>query len=82
MIIILFFSAGVFDFIERTWSLWTNNPRTNPPIVKFPLKFNTFVSSTAVDRKSIEERPFFSKIMSDISDYYALSKNSFLNLLN
>lgn len=30
-------ACGIFDCVERTWSLYSDNPKTNPPLVVLPL---------------------------------------------
>lgn len=31
------FTAGIFDCVKRTWSLYSDNPKTNAPLIVLPL---------------------------------------------
>ncbi|KAL5243912.1 hypothetical protein ACI65C_011322 [Semiaphis heraclei] len=71
-------NLGVFDFIERTWTIWTNNPLNNPPIIKLPLKFTTFISSTS--DQGTENKPYLRGIISGVSDIYKNGLEKFKNM--
>ncbi|XP_029342967.1 uncharacterized protein LOC100162707 isoform X1 [Acyrthosiphon pisum] len=73
-------NLGVFDFIERTWMIWTNNPLTNPPIIKLPLKFTTFISPTT--DIGTENQPYIHRIMSGVSDIYKNSLEKFKKMFD
>jgi len=46
-------NTGVFDFKKKTWTIWTNNPKVNYPILRLSLEFKEFISPT----QHIEENP-------------------------
>jgi len=48
-----YYVTGVFDFKKKTWTIWTNNPNVNYPIVRLSLEFKEFISPT----QHIEENP-------------------------
>ncbi|XP_025422737.1 uncharacterized protein LOC112692322 isoform X1 [Sipha flava] len=35
---------GIFDFIGKTWTMWTNDPINNAPLLQLPLTFRNFVN--------------------------------------
>lgn len=41
--------VGVFDFDKKTWTLWTNDPIDNPPVLQLPLTFTDLISPTKSD---------------------------------
>ncbi|XP_022165367.1 uncharacterized protein LOC111030262 [Myzus persicae] len=73
-------NLGVFDFIEKTWTIWTNNPLTNPPIIKLSLKFTTFISPFI--NEETENQPYISRITSGISDIYKNGLEKFKNMFD
>ncbi|KAF0747070.1 Uncharacterized protein FWK35_00031943, partial [Aphis craccivora] len=73
-------NLGVFDFNEKTWTIWTNNPLTNPPIIRLSLKFTTFISPTR--DQGYENQPYVQKILSSFSDIYKNGLEKFKNMLN
>ncbi|XP_060836567.1 beta-alanyl-dopamine/carcinine hydrolase-like isoform X2 [Rhopalosiphum padi] len=73
-------NLGVFDFTEKTWTIWTNNPLTNPPILRLSLKFTTFISPTT--DLGYENQSCVRRILSDVSDIYKNSLEKFKNMFD
>lgn len=40
----LFYRQGVFDFDAKTWTMWTNDPINNAPLLQLPLNFTDLIS--------------------------------------
>lgn len=41
--------VGVFDFDKKTWTLWTNDPIDNPPMLQLTLTFTDLIGPTKSD---------------------------------
>lgn len=61
--------AGLFDLSKKTWTLWTNNPKTNPPIIQLPLKFTIFISPT--EDEKLKKKPYIFNVISNVSEMCA-----------
>lgn len=45
----LFIGLGVFDFNRKTWTMWTNDPIDNPPLLQLPLTFADLICPFVTD---------------------------------
>jgi len=61
-------------------TIWTKNPLTNPPIIKLPLKFTTFISPTS--DQGTENQPYVRSIISEVSDIYKNGLEKFKNMFD
>lgn len=46
IVIISLHCKGIFDFDKKTWTMWTNDPIDNPPLLQLPLTFTDLINPT------------------------------------
>lgn len=80
------YDTGVFDFIDKTWTIWTNNSNNNPPIITLSLQFSNLISpvhesiSLGVTEDKIGKTTFIRNLIGGVSDIFTFGLSVFRNI--